>query len=177
MGSDWFWSQASVSLASVQQKCQWFCIRASIGIVDNWNGEKHDEKIQDVVCFWRLDAPRPNDPVLLGLKGLPQQEQQVPKQGGALAVKDPLQHLQARETHKGIYCRINYQHFAWGLLLQWGVKGEKRTINAAYWGAHVRPLTGLTTPCALLPLFSFSAIFSNTLPSMLLQRTFSPPRR
>lgn len=177
MGSDWFWSQALVSLASVQQKCQWFCIRASIGIVDNWNGEKHDEKIQDVVGFWRLDAPRPNDPVLLGLKGLTQHEQQVLKQGGALEVKDPLQHLQAREMHKGIYCRINYQHFAWGLLLQWGVKGEERTINAAYWGAHVRPLTGLTTPCALLPLFSFSAIFSNTLPSMLLQRTFSPPRR
>ncbi len=121
-------------LASVQQKCQWFCIRASIGIVNNWDGEKHDKKIQDVGGFWRLDAPRSNDPVLLGLKGLPQQEQQVPKQGVALAVKDPLQHLQAREVHKGIYCRINYRHFAWGLLLQWGVEGEERTINAAYWG-------------------------------------------
>lgn len=139
-------------LASVQQKCQWFCIRVSIGIVNNWDGEKHDKKIQDV-DFWRLDVPRPNDPVLQGLKGLPQQEQQVPKQGGALAVKDPLQHLQAREEHKGIYCRINYQHFAWGLLLQWGVEGEERTINAAYWGAHVRPLTGLTTPkCFTSPL-------------------------
>lgn len=140
-------------LASVQQKCQWFCIRASIGIVNNWDGEKHDKKIQDVGSFWRLDAPRANDPVLLGLKGLPQQEQQVPKQGGALAVKDPLQHLQAREAHKGIYCRINYWHFAWGLLLQWGVEGEERTINAAYWGAHIRPLTRLTTPmCFTSPL-------------------------
>lgn len=64
------------------------------------------------------DAPWPNDPVVLGLKGLLQQEQQVPKQGGALAVKDPLQHLQAREKHRGMYCRINYQHFASGLLLQ-----------------------------------------------------------
>ncbi len=140
-------------LASVQQKCQWFCIRASIGIVNNWDGEKHDKKIQDIGGFWRLDAPWDNDPVLLGLEGLQQQEQQVPKQGGASAVKDPLQHLQAREAHKGIYCRINYRHFAWGLLLQWGVEGEERTINAAYWGTHVRPLTGpTTTMCFTSPL-------------------------
>lgn len=80
--------------------------------MSNWDGEKHNKKTQDIGALWKLDVPRPNDPLLLGLKGLLQQDQQVPKQGGALAAKHPLQHLQARETHKGIYCRINYRHFA-----------------------------------------------------------------